>query len=380
MLILPPTSLYIHMPWCIKKCPYCDFNSHEARSNQLPEDQYINALLRDLELDIERYGSRQLHSIFIGGGTPSLFSGRSYQRLLRGIQALTPFESSIEISLEANPHSSEYDQFMAYLDAGINRVSLGIQSFNDATLERIGRLHRREHALQAILAAQQAGFQRINLDIMYACPSQNPDSALRDLQQACETQATHVSWYQFTLEPNTYFYKFPPPLPHDDMIEQMEHQGLELLAQHDFQRYEISAFQKNQQASHHNLNYWRFGDYFGIGAGAHGKITLPGPTQVMRTQKHRMPQTYLQAMDPCCESKSLTQEDLIFEFMLNALRLEEPMSLSCFEQRTGLPKTTIQPKLAHALDQGWINLTQDVFQITSLGRNFTNDVQALFLA
>jgi putative oxygen-independent coproporphyrinogen III oxidase len=376
---MPPTSLYIHMPWCIKKCPYCDFNSHKSPEH-LPEAAYINALLEDFELDLARFGPREISSVFIGGGTPSLFSGDSYQRLFSRLSDLVTFGKQIEITLEANPGTAEQARFEAYREIGINRLSLGIQSFHDPALKKLGRIHGSSEAKNAINMARLAGFDRINIDLMYGIPNQTLQLGLDDLQQALAFEVTHLSWYQFTLEPNTYFHKYPPVLPEENILEDIEEQGKHLLHTAGFQRYEISAFQRHDQASQHNLNYWTFGDYFGIGAGAHGKLTDFTTQSITRTQKHRLPKSYLDAGLPYqCETKVLSQHDMIFEFMLNATRLEERIPFILFTERTGLPLTMLLPILIKAKSAGWIELDENTWSVTSLGRRYTNDLQLLFL-
>lgn len=375
MLTLP-TSLYIHMPWCIKKCPYCDFNSHQ-KTDYLPEDAYIKALLADFKLDLALSGKRELTSIFIGGGTPSLFSGESYQSLLSQLRSLVSFAKDIEITLEANPGSVEQARFEGYRKAGINRLSLGVQSFNRTSLKKIGRIHDEKEAMQAIHIARIVGFDNLNLDIMYGMPEQTPALALKDLEIALQFNPEHLSWYQFTLEPNTYFHKYPPRLPNEDYLAQIEASGLALLQENKLQRYEISAFARAHKQSQHNLNYWTFGDYFGIGAGAHGKLSTDCIT---RTRKHRQPDDYLDATKPyLIEQTILTPEDLVFEWMLNTTRLEQPIAYSAFTERTGLSIDQLQPLLIEAEHRQFITLSADHWQITPLGRRYTNDLQLLFL-
>jgi oxygen-independent coproporphyrinogen-3 oxidase len=375
-----PLSLYIHIPWCIRKCPYCDFNSHKS-PERLPEEAYIDALITDFEQDLSLYPQKKpLHSIFIGGGTPSLLSAQAYLRLFQHIQALIPFEEDIEITLEANPGTIEHGQFSEYLAAGINRLSLGIQSFHPSHLQRLGRIHDAKQAHNAIEQVLQAGYTRFNLDLMYGLPEQTVSQALEDLQQALVYQPSHLSWYQLTIEPNTIFHKTKPTLPHEDGIAEMEEAGLNLLAAHDMARYEISAFCRNDQMAQHNLNYWLFGDYYGIGAGAHGKLTLSAPEKIFRTQKYRQPKDYL---DPhksfLAQQTEISHSALMFEFMLNTTRLEQNIPYALFPQRTGLSIDYLQPKLRIAGDLGFITLFPEAWQITSLGRRFTNDLQAIFL-
>ena len=296
MLSLPPLSLYIHVPWCVRKCPYCDFNSHESKG-ELPEQQYIETLLEDLKADSSYIQGRKIHSIFIGGGTPSLFSAEAYQRLFEEIQTLVPFADNIEITLEANPGTVEQGRFAEYRRIGINRLSIGIQSFDAEKLEALGRIHSNDEAIHAAEQAREAGFDNFNLDLMFGLPEQSTREALNDLKTAITLKPAHISWYQLTLEPNTVFHRYPPALPEDDLIFTMQETGQALLASHGYQHYETSAYTKEGHACQHNLNYWRFGDYLGIGAGAHGKITLPEQNQIIRTRKSRQPDHYLNETD-----------------------------------------------------------------------------------
>jgi putative oxygen-independent coproporphyrinogen III oxidase len=375
-----PLSLYIHVPWCIRKCPYCDFNSHKS-PDHLPEQAYVDALIADFDHDLARYPKQQaLHSIFIGGGTPSLLSARAYSRLFQHIQARIPFAEDIEITLEANPGAIEHDLFSEYRAVGINRLSLGIQSFHSEHLKRLGRVHDAKQAQQAIEQVLQAGFTRFNLDLMYGLPEQTPAQAIEDLHIALSYQPSHLSWYQLTIEPNTIFHKTQPTLPNEDKIASIEDLGLAVLAEHHLHRYEISAFCKEGQMARHNLNYWLFGDYYGIGAGAHGKLTLSAPEKIYRTQKYRQPKEYLDPQkDFLTQSTLITPSALLFEFMLNTTRLEQAIQFALLPQRTGLPLDYIQPKLQQAQELGLIKLDPTAWQITRLGRQFTNDLQALFL-
>lgn len=375
-----PVSLYIHIPWCIRKCPYCDFNSHQS-PQRLPEDAYIDALIADFEQDCIQYPSQQpLHSIFIGGGTPSLVSARAYERLLHAIRTYMPLEPNIEITLEANPGTLEHGLFSEYRAVGINRISLGIQSFNPTHLKRLGRIHDAKQAHQAIEQVLQAGYPRFNLDLMYGLPEQTIAQALDDLHQALAYQPGHLSWYQLTIEPNTIFHKTQPSLPHEDSIAAIEEAGLHLLASQHMSRYEISAFCRDGQMARHNLNYWLFGDYYGIGAGAHGKLTTHAPDHIYRTKKYLQPKAYLDAHKTYLSKTTLLKQTALpFEFMLNTTRLEQAIPYALFTQRTGLSMEWLQPKLLEACKVGFITLQQDHWQITSLGRRFTNDLQAIFL-
>lgn len=376
-ITMPPCSLYIHIPWCIRKCPYCDFNSHKS-PDILPEKQYINALLADLETDLKTFPARPIHTIFIGGGTPSLLSAEAYRSLFEQIQTLLPFENDIEITMEANPGTVEQQRFSEYRQAGINRLSLGIQSFNPVHLKKLGRIHDERQACRAIEAARMAGFDNLNLDIMHGLPNQSLQEGLDDLKTALTFQPEHLSWYQLTLEPNTVFYKQQPVLPTDDACDELEQAGFAMLAAHDYQRYEISAFCKPGRKAGHNLNYWLFGDYYGIGAGAHGKLTQDNT--VYRSRKQRQPKDYLQADKSfLAASDRVDADSLLFEFMLNTTRLQQPVDLQLFPDRTGLPLERLQPKLAEAAKKGLMTLTENTWQVSELGRRFTNDLQALFL-
>lgn len=376
-----PLSLYIHIPWCIRKCPYCDFNSHKS-PDALPEIAYVDALLADFDHDLARYATykRDVHTIFIGGGTPSLFSAEAYDRLFTQLKQRISFAKDIEITLEANPGTVEHGRFSDYFALGINRLSLGIQSFNSGHLKKLGRIHDAKQAHQAIEQAQQAGFTNFNLDLMHGLPGQTVQEALEDLQQAFSHNPSHLSWYQLTIEPNTLFHKTQPKLPHEDVMADIEGAGMALLQSQHYQRYEISAFCRDDQTARHNLNYWLFGDYYGIGAGAHGKLTLNTPDQIYRTQKQRQPKDYLNASKPFgIDRPALDAESLIFEFMLNATRLEQDIAYELFSDRTGLSIDTIYPMLKKAQQLGLITLQLSSWRITPLGRRFTNDVQTLFL-
>ncbi|RUR17620.1 radical SAM family heme chaperone HemW [Legionella sp. km535] len=372
-----PLSLYIHIPWCIRKCPYCDFNSHKS-PDALPELQYVRALIEDLQSDLTQFPVREITSIFIGGGTPSLFSAEAYNILFTQLKQLLPFAPDIEITMEANPGSVEQQRFTEYRQTGINRLSLGIQSFNPVHLKALGRIHDEHQAHTAIIAARAAGFDNLNLDIMHGLPNQSVEQGLADLTTALSHQPEHLSWYQLTIEPNTVFYKVKPPLPSEDDAFLLEEQGLNLLGESGYSRYEISAFSQSGRQARHNLNYWLFGDYLGIGAGAHGKITTAHSIQ--RTRKHRQPKDYLNPDKPyLAHSEKVKDDDLLFEFMLNTTRLEQPIPLDLFNQTTGLNLNRLLPKLKIAQDKNLIVLTNDYWQVSPLGRRFTNNLQALFL-
>lgn len=372
-----PLSLYIHIPWCIRKCPYCDFNSHKS-PDTLPEQNYVKALIDDLKADLAQFPVREITSIFIGGGTPSLFSAEAYNNLFTQLKQLLPFAPNIEITMEANPGSVEQQRFTEYRHTGINRLSLGIQSFNPIHLKALGRIHDDHQAHAAIHAARNAGFDNLNIDIMHGLPNQSIAQGLSDLSTALSHQPEHLSWYQLTIEPNTVFYKEKPPLPSEDDACMLEEQGFTLLKEAGFERYEISAFSKPNHQARHNMNYWLFGDYLGIGAGAHGKITTT--EGVHRTRKHRQPKDYLNNEKSFLANlETVHGEELLFEFMLNTSRLEQSIPLTLFSDTTGLDLNLLLPKLKMAQDKKLIVLTDTHWQVTSLGRCFTNNLQSLFL-
>ena len=372
-----PLSLYIHIPWCIRKCPYCDFNSHKS-PDVLPEIAYVDALLLDLENDLSRICPREIESVFIGGGTPSLFSAAAYERLFTGLKARLSFKKDIEITLEANPGSVDESRFSDYRALGINRLSLGIQSFDSKHLKALGRIHDGPQAHHAIERARRAGFTNMNVDIMHGLPNQTAAEGLEDLRQALSYQPEHLSWYQLTIEPNTVFYKLQPTLPDDDTLGMLEEEGFAMLAENQFQRYEISAFCCDGKASQHNLNYWLFGDYLGIGAGAHGKLTTDA---VYRTRKHRQPKDYLDTSKPfLAELLNIEPADRLLEFILNTSRLQQPIPQALLTERTGLRWDEALSLFQQAEAKGLLSITPDAWQVTPLGRRYTNDLQALFLA
>lgn len=374
-----PLSLYIHIPWCIRKCPYCDFNSHKS-PELLPEDNYVNALIADLKQDLNLFDGRELQSIFIGGGTPSLFSAKAYDKLFESIQHILPFTKDIEITLEANPGTVEQQRFNDYRKLGINRLSIGIQSFNPAHLKALGRIHDSHQAHRAIDAARLAGFDNINLDIMHGLPNQTVAEGIDDLLTALNHQPEHLSWYQLTIEPNTVFYKSQPTLPSEEESCLIEEEGFALLEERHYNRYEISAFCQTAKPSRHNLNYWLFGDYLGIGAGAHGKLTSPDGQKIHRTRKHRQPADYLNQDKPFLAACDLINtNDLMFEFMLNTTRLQQPITNELFTERTGLSFDYLRPGLLAAEKKGLLTLNDTHWQITPFGRRYTNDLQGLFL-
>ncbi len=376
----PPLGLYIHLPWCAQKCPYCDFNSHQYID--FDESAYVSALIEDLLLDLPLVWGRSISSIFIGGGTPSLFSASAIQQLLSELRACLNFNPGIEITIEANPGSADEAHFEGYLNAGINRLSIGVQSFDNASLKALGRIHDSQQALSAYDKARRVGFQNINLDLMFALPGQTLQLAEADLFQAIRLQPEHISHYQLTIEPNTLFYqKVPKQIPDDDLSWEMQQHCQALLAQQGYQQYEISAYARPDRYSRHNMNYWQFGDYLGIGAGAHGKITLPAENRVIRRQRQRQPQKYLQSIgsERISQQQDLSAQDLIFEFMLNALRLTEGFDLSLFDRHSGMRQEVLQSPLRKAQELGLIDLQQNHLTPSELGLRFHNDLQALFL-
>ena len=374
-----PLSLYIHIPWCIRKCPYCDFNSHKS-PDTLPEATYIAALVADLKHDLLSFPSRTIDSIFIGGGTPSLFSAEAYETLFNEIRMLVPFAPDIEITLEANPGTVEQQRFTDYRALGINRLSLGIQSFNAGHLKTLGRIHDDQQAHRAIESARRAGFNQINIDLMHGLPQQTVAQGMDDVRAAMAHQPEHLSWYQLTIEPNTVFYKQRPTLPTEDDAYALEEEGLALLASHHFKRYEISAFCQDGKQARHNLNYWLFGDYFGIGAGAHGKLTVADSLQIMRTRKQRQPMDYLNPDKPfLAATEIVSTADTLFEYMLNTTRLQQAIPHELFTQRTGLNSENLTLGLLKAEQKGLVTINSTHWQITPFGRRFTNDLQAIFL-
>lgn len=375
---LPPLALYIHIPWCVRKCPYCDFNSHTA-SPVLPEEEYVDALLADLDQDLAAVYGRPLSSIFFGGGTPSLFSAAALARLLAGVEQRIPFTADIEITLEANPGTFEQDKFVAYRKLGINRLSIGIQSFQPQKLEALGRIHTGDEALRAAEMARRAGFDNFNLDLMHGLPDQSLEEALDDLRQAIALAPTHLSWYQLTLEPNTVFWNQPPELPEDDILWDIQEAGQALLAEHGFSQYEVSAYARPGKAARHNLNYWSFGDFIGIGAGAHGKLSHPDG-RIVRTWKTRLPKDYLNpAKQFKAGEKTLTADELPFEFLMNALRLTPGVDAELFAQRTGLPLQTLAAARAEAEQKGLLQVEPTRLVATARGQLFLNDLLQYFL-
>ena len=376
---LPPLSLYVHIPWCLRKCPYCDINSHEARG-EIPEAEYVDALIADLEATLPRVWGRKLHTIFIGGGTPSLFSPASIERLLVAVRTRIPAEPEAEVTMEANPGTFEVGKFRGFREAGVTRLSIGIQSFDDAKLAALGRVHGADEARRALDAALGI-FPTVNADLMYALPLQRLDEALADVGEAIARGAPHVSAYHLTLEPDTAFLRRPPPLPDDELSADMQDAIEATLAAAGYEHYETSAFARPGQRARHNLNYWSFGDYAGIGAGAHGKLSFQD--RITREVRERKPLTYMKAAlggDARIEAPEVAEADLPFEFMLNALRLIEGFPVTLFEQRTGLPLAAVEPQLAAAESQGLIERDLHAIRPTRRGQRFLNDLLEAFLA
>jgi oxygen-independent coproporphyrinogen-3 oxidase len=372
---LPPLTLYVHLPWCVKKCPYCDFNSHE-RPGPLPESEYLAALLRDLEVSLPSVWGRRIHSIFIGGGTPSLFSAGAIDELLSGVRARLPVEPDAEVTLEANPGTAESARFRGYRDAGVNRLSLGVQSFDDAALGALGRIHSADEARRAIGMAMET-FGNVNIDLMYGLPGQSIEGARADVEEGVRRGATHLSAYQLTIEPNTVFFSRPPALPGHDFVADMQLAVERVLHDAGFEHYETSAFAKPGRRCRHNLNYWEFGDYLGIGAGAHGKISFAD--RVTRQEQARQPREYLAATE-ARSARRIAARELPFEFALNALRLVEGFDSGLFAARTGLPAVTIEASLRAAEAKGMIERKGARIVVpTERGRRFLNDLVALFL-
>ena len=380
---IPPLSLYIHTPWCVRKCPYCDFNSHEPRQRELPEAAYLEALLQDLAHDLPLANDRALTSIFIGGGTPSLLSPHFYQQLLQSIEARLPFAADIEVTLEANPGTTEQGRFQGYRDAGINRLSLGVQSFQAKQLLALGRIHGSEEAISAVEQARAAGFDNLNIDLMHGLPEQTPDDALADIKQALMLSPEHLSWYQLTLEPNTAFHSHPPTLPHEETLWDIQDLGHQHLQRAGYHRYEISAYAKPERASRHNINYWQFGDYLGIGAGAHGKLshlTCEGDWVIERRWKTRQPDDYLRRVNDIrgflAGKRAVETHELSLEFAMNALRLTDGVSMSTWQSHTGQPVEVLEASLESAKKKGLLEESPERLRASPQGLLFLNELLA----
>lgn len=374
---LPPLGLYIHLPWCERKCPYCDFNSHETED--VPEDHYIRTLLQDLREDSPMIQGRAVETLFIGGGTPSLFSAEAIQKLMRGIAQLIPLAPTLEATMEANPGSADADKFYAFKDAGINRLSLGIQSFDNAQLQTLGRIHTSDQAYAAIDFARQAGFDSFNLDLMHGLPAQTLLSAKTDLLAAIACKPSHLSWYQLTIEANTVFHKRPPQLPVEDELADIQKYGEQLLVDNGFAQYEVSAYSQEGFNCRHNSNYWSFGDYLGIGAGAHGKISFPDG-RIKRYNKRRQPQEYMSVTSQAfvASTRTLHRDEIAGEFMMNALRLNDGFTLPQFASRTGLSYAQLEPQLELLCQRELLVRDRNAVRATDTGRRFLDSVIAEF--
>ncbi len=374
-------ALYVHMPWCVRKCPYCDFNSHQLKS-AAPDSSYVDALIRDLDLELPSVSGRRIDTVFFGGGTPSLFQPEDFSRLLGAFRQRIAFAEDVEITLEANPGTIERGRFAGYRDAGINRVSLGAQTFAPRALEALGRIHSADDTHRAVAELRAAKLDDFNLDLMYALPQQTPEEALEDVRIACALEPVHISYYQLTLEPGTVFHARPPQLPDEDAAWRIQTAGQKLLADAGYVQYEVSAYARPGKRCRHNLNYWLFGDYLGIGAGAHGKLSVELPQRILRTVKPKQPREYLEQIRRAGsgESSPIAAADLPFEFMLNALRLNEGFTVRDFRRRTGLEMASVERKLAEGEARGLLVRRADGWHPSELGRRFLNDLQVSFLA
>ncbi len=381
-MIDTPLALYVHMPWCVRKCPYCDFNSHQLKSGQ-PDAAYIDALIRDFDIEAPRVHGRRIDSVFFGGGTPSLFQPEEFARLILALKERIAFADAAEITLEANPGTIERGRFSGYAEAGINRVSLGAQSFDARALKVLGRIHSADDTHRAVEELKTAKFKNFNLDLMYALPEQSLHEALLDVSIACSLEPSHISYYQLTLEPGTVFHSRPPKLPDEDAAWQIQLAGQQLLADAGYAQYEVSAYAKRGAQCRHNLNYWMFGDYVGIGAGAHGKVSMELPQKILRTVKPKQPREYQDQISRAAlavsDSAYIAAADLPFEFMLNALRLNEGFCSDAYRARTGLSLESLEEKLSRAKNRGLLESKPDGWRPTELGRRFLNDLQASFL-
>ena len=371
-----PLSLYIHLPWCIKKCPYCDFNSHEIQKS-VPEEQYIDALIADLKHCANDVEGREIISIFIGGGTPSIFSAQNMHRLLKSTSELLTLSKNIEITIEANPGTMDQKNFAGFRNAGVNRISIGVQSFDNQLLQNLGRIHDAQAAIDSVRSAKQADFENINLDLMYALPQQDLNSAVTDVEQAIDLEPNHISYYQLTLEPNTNFYRHPPTLPNAQASWEIQQAGMQLLVKNGYTQYEVSAYAKEDRECAHNKNYWQFGDYLGIGAGAHQKISFPVENLIMRCEKPKHPQQYMRTMNdqiPTFETSTLNKQDIIFEFMLNSLRLKSGFSKQQFENHTGLRLQDIHTCLQTQIEEGLLVMENNTVRCSEHGYRFLDEL------
>ena len=377
-----PVSAYVHLPWCVRKCPYCDFNSHELKTKYLLEDDYISALKADIGHEKARADIRNIETVFFGGGTPSLFSAAGFEKVLKALSKDIGLAGEVEITIEANPGTVEAGRFSDYRKIGINRLSIGVQSFSNESLQTLGRIHDSNEATSAIEIAQRCGFDNINIDLMHGLPGQNVAAAMDDLRRAVSLGPQHLSWYQLTLEPNTVFYSRPPLLPSHELCWEIQQSGREFLESEGYQQYEISAWARDEKTCKHNMNYWQFADYYGVGAGAHGKLSDPASGKVTRYQRHRIPDTYTsKSLDGSAISneKLLSEEDLVLEFMMNALRLRSGFSSHLFIERTGLEIASIKPLLEQAKHRGLLEWENDTIKASQTGLDFLNDLLAIFL-
>ena len=376
-----PLSLYIHFPWCVRKCPYCDFNSHALRQQQ-DDEAYVDALLADLEMHLPQIWGRPVRSVFFGGGTPSLMSGAAMARLMSELRARLGLGPDVEITLEANPGTVDSGHFRAYAEAGINRLSLGVQSMDNQHLQSLGRIHSVEESLAAIEQARSAGFDNINLDLMFGLPGQTLDTAMEELERALATAPSHLSYYQLTLEPNTLFHRQPPQLPQDELIDDIHEAGMQMLASHGYRRYEVSAFALEGRRCRHNINYWLYGDYLGIGAGAHSKLSDATSGKIRRLVKQKHPEHYLRtagSADSLVQGLTVASEELPFEFMMNALRLIDGFETGLFTERTGLPWEQVSDIIEAASNEGLMLRGADSIQASETGLRFLNDLLTRFL-
>ncbi len=379
-IIPPPLSLYIHFPWCVKKCPYCDFNSHKLKG-QLDEEAYIDVLIQDLEHDVPLVWGRTVHSVFMGGGTPSLFSAQSIERLLNAVRMLLQCKPDMEVTMEVNPGTGEYDNFVGYRKAGVNRLSMGVQSLKNENLKTLGRIHTADQATDVYLRAREAGFDNINLDMMFALPNQSLEDARIDLQRLINLKPNHISYYQLTIEANTLFaVKTPRNIPNDEVLEDMYLQGNQLLHENGYQQYEVSAYAKDNLVCQHNVNYWKFGDYLGIGAGAHAKLSFGSSNEIIRYVKHKHPKSYQQASAGYIQEKRvLTQDDVLFDFMLNAVRLKRPILLDGFIDISGISPSILLDKLKYAFQMKWVKNHDGGLYLTDKGYLLSDEIVKLML-
>ena len=377
MLTLPPLSLYIHIPWCVQKCPYCDFNSH-GQNGELPQQEYVDALLADLKNDLHYVQGREIHTIFIGGGTPSLFDAAQIERLLTGVNEMIPFSEQIEITMEANPGTLEHDDFEAYSKAGVTRLSIGVQSFSTDKLNLLGRIHGKDEAEVAAQKAQSSGYRSFNLDLMHGLPNQSFEEAMADIDTAAKLSPPHLSWYQLTIEQNTLFHSKPPQLPDDEALWHIYEQGQKKLADLGYEQYEISAYAKPGFQCQHNINYWQFGDYLGIGCGAHGKVTLLEQNQILRTVKIKHPKGYLAADEYTFDTVEVTEDERPLEYLMNRFRLMSAIPKAEFEQRTGLSHRVIAQGIEKAKNKTLLIENETHWELTAKGKMFVNELLSQF--